>query len=538
MNFKNIKSILPAASLMMALSFSSCIGDLDVKPIDPNITTGFYQDEVFNKIYGTLGLTGQSGPDGDGDIEDIDEGTSSFYRVIWYANQLTTDETIINGWDDPGLPSLLDCTWGASNELITGLYYRLNFNVTLCNWFLQQTADGTDTKTIQQRAEVRFLRALNYYYLMDLYANVPFTEEVKGGNYYPEQINRQDLFQYLEKELIGNGTEAGCVEDLAAPRSNTYGRVDKAAAWLLAARMYLNAEVYTGTARWSEAKKYAEDVINSGYSLSTVSKGGHTPYQMLFMADNDVNGSQSEVILPILQSGAMTQSWGGSLFLIASTHKDDMNYYGCTEQWKGPHCREKIVEKFFPAGDAPEVDEIGMIAAAGDDRAIMFGKDRKLSTGNNKDFTDGYSCAKFTNVRADGLSASDSKFPDMDIPFMRLAEAYLILAEADMRMNGGVSTQTAAAAVNTLRARANNPKQLSSYSLTDIRDEWAREFWFEGRRRMDLIRFNSYAGDTNYTWDWKGGIKEGGSLPAYRELLPIPTNDLNANPNLVQNPGY
>ena len=136
---------------MMALSVSSCIGDLDVKPIDPNITTGFYQDEVFNKIYGTLGLTGQSGPDGDGDIEDIDEGTSSFYRVIWYANQLTTDETIINGWDDPGLPSLLDCTWGASNALITGLYYRLHFNVTLRNWFLQQPADGTDTKTIHPR---------------------------------------------------------------------------------------------------------------------------------------------------------------------------------------------------------------------------------------------------------------------------------------------------------------------------------------------------------------------------------------------------
>ena len=523
---------------MFSLTLGSCLGDLDVKPIDPSTTTGFYQDQVFNKIYATLGVTGQNGPDGDGDIEDIDEGTSSFYRVIWYANELTTDETIIAGWDDPGLPSLLDCTWGASNELVTGLYYRLNFDITLCNWFLQQTKEGTDTKTLHQRAEVRFIRALNYFYLMDIYANVPFTEEVKGANVYPEQVGRPELFRFIEKELVGNESESGCVEDMADPRSNTYGRADKAAAWLLASRLYLNAEVYTGTPRWDDAKKYAEKVIESGYSLSTTSNGGHSPYQLLFMADNDMNGAQQEIILPILQDGMQTQSWGGALFLIAGTHKDDMNFYGCTEQWKGPRSRESLVRKFFPSTDAPNVDEVGMIAAAGDDRAILFGKDRKLSTGNNKDFTDGYSCAKFTNVRADGNSASNSKFLDMDIPFMRLAEAYLILAESDMRLNNGVCTPTAANAVNTLRQRANNSKQLSSYSLVDIRDEWAREFWFEGRRRMDLVRFNAYAGDTNYTWDWKGGVKEGGMLPAYRTIFPIPTNDLNANPNLVQNPGY
>lgn len=532
MKFRYLKSIIPAAALTLALGVTSCIGDLDVTPIDPNIVMTFDQNSLFNKIYGTLGLTGQKGPDGSGDIDDIDEGTSSFYRMTWCANQMITDETIVNSWSDAGLPSLANCTWGASNEIVTGMYYRLTFDITLCNYFLEETAGVTDETTIRQQAEVRFIRALNNFYLMDLYGNPPYCDKVSTEN--PQQIQRADLFKIIEKELIEISDAPTAT--LAAPRTSTYGRVDQAAGWLLLARMYLNAEVYTGTPQWGKAKEYAEKVIGSGYTLAPI-------YKHLFMADNDgssVNKANQEVILPILQDGIKTKSWGGAKFLIAGTHKSDtgMTPWGSTEGWGGPHCRQAMVEKFFPAGTtAPSVSEDAMVVAAKDDRALMCGVNREISTGDNKSFTDGFACAKFTNIRADGGTTSDGADPDMDIPFMRLAEAYLTLAEASIRENGGNSTPEAVTAINELRKRANAVER-NSYSLTDIRDEWTREFWFEGRRRMDLIRFDNFGGNTSYNWDWKGGTKEGTMIPAYRNIFPIPTNDLNANVNMKQNPGY
>lgn len=533
MNFKYLKSLVPVAALALTLGLHSCINDLDVTPIDPSTKMDFDRDAVFNKVYATLGLTGQKGADGDGDVDDIDEGTSAFYRMTWCANELVTDEAIVAGWNDPGLPSLISYTWGASNEITTGAYYRLNFDITLCNWFLENTADETSDEEKVMRAEVRFMRALNYFYLMDLFGDVPFSETVEY-DVYPQQIKRADLFAYIEDELINKAEP-----NLKEPKTNTYGRVDKAAAWLLLARMYLNAEVYTGTAKWTEAATYAEKVMKSQYSLCK-------PYKHLFMADNGGaadgnpnNLAPNEVILPILQDGAKTRSWGVSHFLIAGTHKKDMTNYGSAEEWKGPRCCETLVAKFFPnTASAPFVDETEMTVAAKDDRALMFGKGRTVSTGKNKDFAEGFSCAKFTNVRADGGQTSDSAFPDMDVPFMRAAEAYLTYAEAVTRGAGGtVTPENAADAINELRKRA-NAEEKDAYTLEQICDEWAREFYFEGRRRMDLIRFGKFAGQSDYNWDWKGGSMNGTSFPEYRNLYPIPANDLNANPNLKQNPGY
>ena len=179
-----------------------------------------------------------------------------------------------------------------------------------------------------------------------------------------------------------------------------------------------------------------------------------------------------------------------------------------------------------------------MIAAANDDRALFYGKGRTVSTGKNKDFAEGFSCAKYTNVRLDGGQTNDSEFPDMDVPFMRAAEAWLTYAEALTRQaSNGVAPEEAINVLNELRARANATEK-TSYTLNEICDEWAREFYFEGRRRMDLIRFGKFAGQSEYNWDWKGGTQAGALIPAYRNLYPIPTNDLNANPNLKQNTGY
>ncbi len=524
MKLRYLKSLVPVATLALVLGLTSCVNDLDVNPIDPSTTMKFNQNEVFTKIYATMGLTGQEGPAGSGDVDGLDEGTSDFVRLLWNLNELPTDEADCN-WGDVGIPELNHAAWGASHSQITGLYYRLYFDITLCNFFLEKTDGLTDSESVAQRAETRFIRALNYYYLLDMFGNVPFTTKVSLEK--PSQINRADLFDFVESELLA------AEPDMLEPRTNTYGRADKAAAWLLLARLYLNAEVYTGTAHWTEAATYAQKVMGSGYTLCDT-------YKHLFMADNNgssVNKANTEIILPILQDGVTTKNYGGALFLIASTHKDDMTFYGTTEGWAGNRCRQQMMEKFFPNSDAPNVDAAAMVVAAKDDRALFYGVDRTLSLDDESKFVSGFSCAKYSNVRADGASTHDSKFVDMDVPFMRVAEANLIFAEATLRASNGVSSKPVVDAINALRIRA-HAKTETSYTLNTILDEWSREFAFEGRRRSDLIRFGKFGGTSDYTWQWKGGVKDGTTFSANYNLYPIPTNDLNSNSNLVQNKGY
>lgn len=523
MNEKYIKLISAFVSLLLIIGlFSSCIADLDVEPIDPSVTQTFNQDGVFAKIYASLALTGQEGPAGRGDVDGIDEGTSAFVRLIWNLNELTTDEAICS-WGDPGIPEMNFNRWSSSHDQVTGLYGRLNFNVTLCNHFLEQTKDLTDEKTVKQRAETRFMRALNFYYLMDFFGNVPFTEVV--ATEAPQQINRSDLFDYIEKEL------SEIEEEMHEPKTAPYYRADKVANWLLKSRLYLNAEVYTGTAKWNEAASYSKKVMDSEYKLNP-------EYTHLFMGDNngsDVNKAPQEIILPIASDGIKTRSWGSALFLIASTRTSGMPNWGSTEGWGGNRARAALVKKFFPDGTIPS----GALASpsttgAADKRALFFIDDRTLEIENVEIFKQGYSVMKFNNARADGNSPGDTQFPDMDVPFLRAAEAYLNYAEALLRSGG--SNSDALTAVNEIRTRANAP-DFNSITLDRILDEKAREFYFEGHRRTDLIRYGYYGGG-DYNWDWKGGTASGTKFNAMYNLFPIPSTDMNSNPNLVQNPGY
>ena len=525
MNFKYIKSLLP--SIVFTIGLSSCIGDLDVDPtIDKSTSMEFERDAVFAKIYANMALTGQQGPAGNPDIADIDEGTSDFSRQLWNMNELPTDEAICS-WTDAGIPEYNFATWDASHGMVTCLYYRLYFGITVANYFLTDTESHAEDPTIaMQRAEARFLRALYYYYAMDLFGNVPFITTNSLEN--APQAKRSEVFTFIENELLGTEDSKGCIEDMADPKTNTYGRADKATAWVLLARLYLNAKVYTGTPQWEKAAEYAEKAMKSAYKLCPT-------YKLLFMGDNNVNGAQDEILLPILQDGIDTQNYGGSLFLIASTHKDDMGSIGTSENWAGNRARKSLIDKFFPTSTAPNTDVAGMIAAAKDDRAMFFGSKRSLAIEEPTAFTEGFSCAKFTNTYASGNTPRDVKFVDMDIPFIRLAEAYLTYAEAKTYLG---ETDAAKTAIDALRDRANNPNKQPSYSLADICDEWAREFAFEGRRRIDLIRFGKFGGNSDYIWEWKGGIKAGTNFSPDKNVYGIPTKDLVSNSNLVQNPGY
>ena len=520
MKLNNIKSLIPAVVLALSMGFVSCTKDLDVDNINPKQTSTLDADALLNKIYSSFVLTGQQGPDGNKDIADLDEGRSDLYRMSFEMNEFPSGEASWQ-WDDAGLPELLNKTWGADNPRVAGLYYRLFFSITLCNYYLDEVADDGTEDVKMKRAEVRFIRALIYYYVMDLYGNAAFVEHVstEPGIRY----TRPEYFAFIEKELL----EAE--PDMAAAGTNQYGRVDKVAAWLLLSRIYLNAGVYTGTPQWSKAKEYAEKVINNGYyHLNTTGANGFSAYQMLFLADNNENGAQYEAIFPILNDGVLTQSHGSMHFLVLANYPkredSDMDVLipsGTDVSWgKCMAITGNVVDVFFGKGiDAPATTTAvtDITSAAGDDRALFY------TTNYTRDITDrtqesqGYGCVKFRNVRSDGKAASAIAKVDTDLPLMRIAEAYLTYAEAETRING--STSDAAEKINAVRSRA-NALENTGYTLDDIHEEWQREFWFEGRHRIDEVRFGKY------------------KVPAYRYIYPVPNNDLTNNPNLIQNEGY
>ena len=502
------KNIIPAAAFALALGVTSCTKDLDVEPIDPNLSTELNLDGLYLKCYANLALPGNGGANGDSDIDGYDGGTAGFIRQLFNSNELPTDESICC-WGDPGISGFNFNQYDAAHPMMHMYYYRLTTGINYCNSYLNEVGDGGDA---QKKAEVRFLRALQYYMLMDAFGNIPFTETLAK----PEQISRQEAYNWIEQELLT--AEPDLMEAKAMKSSDKdYGRATKGACWMLLARLYLNAEVYTGQAQWAKAAEYANKVINANYQLNTVGANQWSAYQMLFMADNGESSAAYEAVFPILQDGSTTTSWGGALFCIASTFDGKM--------------------QFFPNGDVPEGQSYDLYKAAGDDRALFCSEGHTLNVEKPTDFTNGFGVAKWTNFRSDNGSTKNASFPDTDFFLFRLAEAYLTVAEADARQNGGSTTATGTELINRLRQRANATTK-NTYTLDNIIDEWSREFFYEGRRRVDLIRFGLYGGNNSYKWEWKGGAKNGTTFSADLNIYAIPSNEISTNTNLKQNPGY
>ncbi len=553
------------------LGFGLTACSLDRQPLDPNTDTEFNKDAVFAKCYATFGLTGQQGPAGSGDVDGIDEGTSSFYRMFWELNEFCTDE----GWwiwNDVGLADIRTLTWSASNDLVYGLYSRLFFDITLCNSFLDKTSGYTDAETLAQRAEVRMLRAINFYYLLDMFYRVPFTLTVSPNK--PMPTTRPDLFAWLETECLDLAADPYIIQ--AGQRSNKY-RVDQACAWFLLMRLYLNSEVYNesslgardGEARYADAKAYAKKLMDSSYQLHGYNKASgqaidlaaertadhvyFSAYQQLFMGDNDKNGAQEEAIFMIYQDAINCQNWGGSRFLLSAVR--DANYvpFGSTDTWSCFRSSPEFVFYWVDKSKASNIalNEYQMPIALGDDRAIMAskttaGKKMKLTGNEQADFYASWSVLKFNGIystaRTDTLKdihdndsivdapwtwaspVGEPKWPDTDIPLFRLAEAYMTYAEACFRTG---ETTPAIEAVNCLRRRANAP-EITSLDEESLLTEWAKEFYCEGRRRTDLIRFGQFAGPSS-TMTWEG--HKAGKDAKYN-VYPIPEKDVTANENL------
>ncbi len=532
---KNI-SLIAASALALSVAATSCVKDLDVTPIDPNLALLEDTDYLFNKCFATLAMAGNGDVDDNCDVDGIDGGTSGFVRQMWNANELTTDEAYCV-WGDPGIDGFDFNTYDASHPMLRGYYYRLFTAITFCNHYLEVAADADPVKV----AEIRFLRAFEYFLALSGFGpNIPFVTSVSSEK--PKPGEGTQIYDFIEKEL----KEIEPV--LSAPKvvkegQDGYGRVSQAAAWLLLARLYLNAQVFTGTPQWAKAAEYAQKVIDSPMKLNTTGTANASAYEMLFMGDNGSSSATSEAVFAIMGNSLKTASWGMTLFLIASTYNGDMlaQYpIGTSEGWGGNVARPDLVQKFFPNLSLVPADaqKDAFVSAAGDDRALFWSVGHSLNTGVITDFTEQIAVVKYNNLYSDGgQSPTEGQYVDTDFYILRSAEAYLTYAEADARQNGGNATQAGLNCLNALRDRAHAAK-LTSANLDQILDEWSREFYFEGRRRMDLIRYGYYGGDNNYMWWNKGGVPAGTTFPAFRNLFAIPTTDLTANSNLSQNPGY
>ena len=527
-----MKKILYILIMFSALSLInySCVKDLDTVPIDPDELTSarVYDDpesyiHVLAKLYAGLAVSGQQGPSGNADISGIDEGFGQYLRGFWYMQELTTDEAII-AWNDQTIKDLHYQTWGASDVFITAFYYRVMYQVSLCNEFIRETTDSKlDGRGISgdirtdigfYRAEARFLRALSYWHALDHFGNVPFvTENDPVGAFFPEQTTRPALFNYIESELLA-------IEGLLKePRQNDYGRADKAAAWMLLAKLYLNAEVYTGTPKYTECLTYCKKVIDAGYTLEP-------DYRNLFLADND--SRRNEVIFAVNFDGTNTQTWGGTTFIVRAAIGGTMTPadFGVESGWGGTRTTSAFVDIFGENNTS-------------DHRAMFYKSGQNKEINDVGSFTDGYAITKYKNVDIEGNQGSNQNYVDTDFPMFRLADVYLIYAEAVLRGGTGGDEATAIEYFNDLRRRAygNSNGNVSAIDLDRILKERARELYWECHRRTDLIRYGLFTG-SDYLWPWKGFVKDGIGTDAKYNLFPIPSADITANTNLVQNPGY
>ena len=540
------KKILIFGIILSALMISSCVKDLDVIPQDPTkILAGnlgddpAYMNQALGKIYASFIISGQGANGGD-DIAASDGNFFTTMRALWNLQEITTDEAIC-AWGDVGIADLNTQTWSPSNPFLTALYQRLALSITYANDFINNAQLYGTENVDRYVAEARFLRALAYYWAIDLFGQFPFTTEEDGvGKFFPEIGTRQEIFSYIESELLA------IENSLGAPRFS-YPQADQAAAWMLLSRLYLNAEVYTGTPRWSDVVTYTGRVIGAGYSLAP-------DYRQNFSADND-GRSNPEMIFAWEQDGMNVQGYVGTTFIIESSSDAEYiraeDFHGLTSNtnWNGNRARiqflDVMVDTIATYGNVPIPASDPTFSECPDQRVFLkMKKDRNIpSPSASGDY--GIGVYKFTARNANGTLPANynTAYACTDFPVFRLADAYMMRAEALFRLGGAENIQAAVNDINLIRQRAYGDDsgniEVADLTLDFIIDERAREFYYEAQRRTDLVRFGKFTGG-DYLWQWKGGAYAGTSTSEHLNLFPIPGDELSSNPNYndQNNPGY
>ncbi len=455
------------------------------------------------------------------------------YDMHWSLVTFGTDEAVATVKNNQGFENgrwiqFHQHTWTSSLDWLEWNWYNYFQGIGYCNQFLG-VLEGLDFSKFnlpiskeQMTAEIKLLRALYHYYAMDAYGNIPVADGMSTA--VPTNWPRAEVFAWIEREILEN-------RDLLSEKGegNWYGHFTESAANALLARLYLNAEVYTGVARWQDAADAAQRVIQSGkFSLDPAWNDPFKVYNQfsaenIFVVPYDFNFAPGFNMSAQNLPGAMKDvydfpdyPWGKivtqeAFFELYSENDLRINQWIYGPQWYDEAQTEPVMGWWDQDGEQlvihPEIEML-MNPSGGYGDGV---RNRKYEIQN-------------------GMIWSINN----DYVVFRLAEMMFIRAEALMRLNGGVASPEALELVNTVRQRSfapGDPDALytaGSLTLEEFLNERGREFAYEGKRREDLIRFGKY---TEARW-------EKPQSEPYRTIFPIPMNILTANPALVQNPGY
>ncbi|PKK38170.1 hypothetical protein BWI96_03605 [Siphonobacter sp. SORGH_AS_0500] len=448
----------------------------------------------------------------------------SFVDDPFVLQETTTDEVVVPtrgpDWYDDGrwqqlakhqftplIPTNINGAWEA--------FYRSIANVNINVATLKASSLASKQTTI---AELRAIRALNYYYLVDLFGNVPIlTEDSPAGN--PVQSPRVDVYNFIVKEL----KEA--IPQMRNESSITmYGRMSRGAGHALLAHVYLNAEVFMGTPRWTEASAECDSVINSKlYSLSS-------NFLDNFAVNNDKNGSMRENIFVIPYDKTFAT---GNTFQLRTLHYALQQKYGLANSpWNG-YCTYADFYSTFSDQDARKKMWLAGPQTGSDGKVIQY-DDRVDGLRHDVNFTPEISALEralaYQGVRFQKFEIQTGNLvtsQDNDFPIFRYSSVLMAKAEALVRLGKAAE---ALSYINQVRKRAGvSDFTTADLTLDNLLKEYGREFAFEGRRRTDLIRFKSF---TQKAWQFKP------VTDSKYNLMPIPSVQISSNPNLKQNPGY
>lgn len=508
---------------------ASCVDDLDQSPIIETTASSVYTsadnyEMVMAKLYALYSTAGQNIGGGNADLSS--NTGYDYYRMMFALQEASTDEMVTTWLEGDKFYGLLGMSWDANDVWVTDMYYRCCYTITMINEFIRNASDGTisgfsaeeQARIRTYRAEARYLRAFTYSHMLDLFRQGPLvTENDPVGAFVPEVADANKLFDYITAEL------KECAEDMSSRSEAVYGRAPRAAAWALLARVYLNAEVYVGKNHYSDVITYCKKVIEEGYSLEL-------DFAKLFNADN--HKRTNEIIYHIVVDQTEVVSWGITTNLVCGAASNDnsadmydvMALWGAQSGWSNYRVRKAAYDKFADA----------------DSRKMFFTDGMTLEVTEASNALHGALLTKWTNLTDNGIDSliannTSSYGVNTDFPVFRLADVYLMLAEAVVRGGEGASMSDALGYVNAIRERAygNEDGNITeaTLNLDFLLDERCRELMWEMVRRTDLIRFGKFTSD-DYMWD----LKPTGVDSKYN-YYPIPSTELSANPNF-SNPEY
>lgn len=438
-------------------------------------------------------------------------GTWGGHNSLWALHEVASDEMVIAhkgaDWEDGGMWIRTHRhEYGANEGAINNSWVYLYSAVGDINLLILQFPD-----VVALTAELRSLRALVYLWIIDSFGNAPIITET-SANATPPNNSRQEIFEFIESSILDN------IDNLST--DNTKTTVNKWVAHAVLAKLYLNAEVYTGTARYADAKTHIDAIINSGqFSLTN-------NFFSNFATQND--GSPENIFtIPYDENNA-----GGFNLVQMTLHYSSQATFDLQEQpWNGYASLEEFYNSFETGDSRKRSFVVGPQFASDGSRLVDASAEANDPDGPPLTFTPEINELRPNSLRQAGARVGKFEYAtgspanmSNDFPIFRYGDILLMKAEAEWKLgNNGVALDF----MNQVRQRA-GVDPLTSIDADILLAERGREMFAEGYRRSDMIRLGAF----NDAW-WEKPASD----PS-KNIYPIPTPQMNANPNLVQNPGY